>query len=278
MQRDEDFDPTPARRPGPPSFNPLHFDEDERIVAPGARRGASKKLTSKGRLNVRQHAEAWACREDMEVLVMRLGKLVEHLPSDIQEGFDDALLQLSRAGTLLDETLDDQSSGDRMFRRVARLPALTLWPEYIAAICILGAQYVQRPWWRRSLRGQTIALHAARRWGGRSDAAAKPRAIDRVAGQLRRDGFSEADVRRYTLAASGLDERWRDLAGGIMATAKIVDAELEPGGELFRWKLSEVRVLSAPVLAKGSGPQRNLWRPSREVVERVLELVVEGCP
>jgi hypothetical protein len=251
--------------------------DDLEFRRPGVK-GPPRKTNAKGRLNVRQHAEAWACREDMEILTMRLGRLVEHLPADIQEGFDDALLQLSRAGTLLDETLDDQSSGDRMYRRVARLPALTVWPEYLPAVCLLGVRHLHRPWWRPSLKGTTVALHAARRWGGRSDVAAKPRAIDRICGQLRRDGFAEDEIRRYTLAASGLEDGWRDLAGSIKATAKIVDASYEPGDDLWKWALSEVRVLSAPVPAKSNGPMRNLWRPSRDVVERVLEQIVEAMP
>lgn len=70
------------------------------------------------------------------------------------------------------------------------LRAITLWPEWVWAITVLGKPVENRSWWHNLPAGTKIALHAGKHIGGHPGATAKMMGLRRVQGQSWEAGWS----------------------------------------------------------------------------------------
>ncbi len=147
--------------------------------------------------------------------------------------------------------------------------ALTLWPEWAAAITCLGKDVENRGWSPPSLLiGARFAIHAGKHIGGRLGAASESRGLAAVVEMAgRAPGWQGPRAAQIQTSA-------------IVATARLVCVVRDhvsswavPGS--FHWVLAEVRALAEPVPFAG---RQGLWELPRDVCKRVVAQEREVAP
>lgn len=161
------------------------------------------------------------------------------------------------------------------------MKALTLWPEWAAAIVHLGKPTENRPWApSEGMRGERFAIHAGAHVGGKPSLRA----------------YSEANAAlARTAAAAGIDARLSDrdqelvwqLPGwknwrvqriqtrAIVCTVRLVGWDRDDTGDpweapdSWHWRLAELRVLSEPVAVRTG--VLGLWELPADVARLVAE-------
>lgn len=239
-------------------------------------------------MNAHQLSAGQTLIGDLEEYSTRYTRWVEQLagrartPADasLVAALDDVGTSLSRAQDGLEAALGAQAPGQRLGRRMSRMDALTLWPEYIPAFPLLGKRIENRPWWRCSLAGRLLALHGGLQWGGSGRRTAKPVAIDAVMRHGRRAGCSDEQLRAYQLAALGLAEGWPgDGRGHIKVVVRVAGAvqpaelEVHPPwmfpSSPWAWLIDQVYELPEAIPVPRRGFHRGLWRLPKVLVEQI---------
>jgi hypothetical protein len=137
------------------------------------------------------------------------------------------------------------------------LRAITLWPEWAAAIVTLDKRVENRTWWHNLPPGTEIAIHAGKHTGGRPGPSAEREGIRLMHDQAVYAGHLRADLYRITGAFP---------TSAIVAVATLGAREARPIVRstptgwavpgLEHWWLDEVRVLREPVPCGG---KQGLW-------------------
>jgi hypothetical protein len=184
------------------------------------------------------------------------------------------------------------------------MKAITLWPEWSAAVAWLDKGCENRTWWPpRELEGQRIAIHAGKHIGGRPGRPAMAEGLEGLIGTARLAGWAvvgwsglRTDPKLWCVTDPGWtfgeatpqDCDYQDLAapqvararglvevpvhrGAIVATAVLARAERayrtawDVGGAVH-WRLADVRRLATPVPCKGF---QNLWTVPDDVLAEI---------
>lgn len=168
------------------------------------------------------------------------------------------------------------------------MKALTLWPEWAAAIAFLGKLVENRAWHPgRAFVGQRIAIHAGAHVGGRPGRVAAYEGLEALEGTASWAGwdldrtvprFEEVvrEGKQLSRMVFGRDGREGGLdvpvaRKAIVCTAVLLGADTEQrtpwdvqGG--VHWRLGDVRRLEVAVPCKGA---QGLWTVLDDVLDRV---------
>jgi hypothetical protein len=149
------------------------------------------------------------------------------------------------------------------------MKAITLWPEWIWAMCHLGKRVENRTWVPpKALLGQVIALHAGAHIGGRKGRPAMLDGMYAVCYMAHRAGWVCSHRETFY---DGSEKYFFDGPGGhksilvdeipkkaIVATCRINIDQLTPEQEKWaaqghrHWALSDFNVLPEPISIRGS--------------------------
>ena len=172
-----------------------------------------------------------------------------------------------------------------------RLPCLTIWPEWVYGIVVLGKDIENRgPWLSERLRryqGHYIGIHAGKNIGGKagsgvSDYSAVRLVIETASDAAHRFGgqrFENLAVSERGKIIDSAIQATRALASSIAVIARLgapLPTSYPPRMEGWHatnqigWKLKDAIVLPRPVLCKGL---QGIWFASTEQTRFIREQI-----